>query len=190
MNISITTNVTNEPLSIDVIKRHVQYEGDDVDYINELVRMSEAARELCENYTDHALGVKTINVYFEADYDMDLDSRVLLMPISPVNSVTSVFSVDSHGTETVLVLNTSYYLRGITRKELYIPESWSTGTGTTIIGWHVVAIVGYTPETIPAIFKECILKLVADWYNVKGNYVPQLTDQVKTMLATWGDRSW
>jgi uncharacterized phiE125 gp8 family phage protein len=191
MNISITTDITSEPVSIEEVKQRVGYRGDNSAILDELSRMQVAARELCENYTNYALGVKVIEVYYEEDYDMDLERKTLKVPLAPVNSITSVTSVNIYGTETVLTLDTYYYIRGGKRKEIYIPEITSFGIllNNKIIGWKVVANVGYTPITIPKIFKEAILKLVWDWYNAKGNYVPQLTDQVRLLLSSIGDKS-
>jgi uncharacterized phiE125 gp8 family phage protein len=188
MNIKTTIQPTSEPVSINDLKQHLGINTDDVGILNEIMRMGKSARELCERHNQCALSEKTVEVFFEKEYDMDMDLMTLIFPILPVNEITAFKSVDKKGTETDLVLNTGYYLRGGERKESYIPETVLAGElESETIGWKVTAEVGYTPQNIPSLYKDAILKIVADWYNNKGRYVPVLNDEVRGMLNQISD---
>lgn len=186
MEVSVGTY--NCAVTIDELKAAVGYDDNQSDVLDELIRKGYAAQQLCESYLRYYFTTRTATIEFYKADDFDEDERTLLFPYAPVNSITSVTAKDTTNNETTLTADTTYYLRGLKRQELYIPTSFTTGVNTELYSWKVVANIGLS--TVPEIVKEAILKLVVEWYNNKGNYIPVLTDQVKMMLDTQFDKGW
>ncbi len=186
----VITDVTQEPLSIAELKEHVQYNGNESKVTEELVRMGRTARQLIESYTERALAVKTIDVEFETEFDYN--DGYLTFPVAPVNSITSFVSLDQTGSTTSLTSGSDYYLIGQDRKQVYLPSilNYSDSDYNAIIGWRARVNVGYSYGSMPEVYKECMLKLVWEWYNNRMNYVPQLNSEVMTILTTQGDKGW
>jgi hypothetical protein len=190
MQIEIVTNNTFEPVTQDEITRHVSYLGDEIGEISDLIRMAKSAREMIESYKNVNICTRTIRVSFEKDYDFDFNRRTFQIPVHPVISISSVKSYDRYSTEVTLTLNTDYHIRGVNRKEIFIPDQERRilyGDQIEVVEWRVEAIVGYAYENIPGVYKDAILKLVAEWYNNKGNYVPDLSSDVLKMLMNIND---
>lgn len=191
MNITVVNDCAFEAVSLNQIVKHVGFSGSDADTFKLLERMARSARIMIENRKQVAICKKVVDIYFEKDYDMNLDRNILIMPVAPVNSITKFYSYDQYNNETELTENTDYYLRGQYRKELYVTTMENTiisGSSTDVIAWKAEDVsVGYDLDEIPDIYKDAILKLVFDWYDHKGNYVPQLTSEVEIMLMGVND---
>jgi uncharacterized phiE125 gp8 family phage protein len=175
-------------VTIDEAKNHVNYDDNHTDTLNALHNMIEAAQGLCENYTETYFSKRDVVFYFEKDCDYDEDEKTLIFPFSPVNTLSEVLAIDKEGNETELEDGSTYYLRGLKRKKIYIPTSISTGTYVEIIAWKVTANIG--SDTVDPVAKQAVLKLVAEWYKNKFNYIPILNDQVKDMLSNITDKGW
>jgi uncharacterized phiE125 gp8 family phage protein len=93
MNIKIITDVSTEPVTLTQAKAHLRVEDTDDDtYITTLITI---AREYCETVTKRALATQTLELILD-DFPC---SDYIKLPMSPVQSVTSVKYTDSDGSE-------------------------------------------------------------------------------------------
>ena len=94
MNIKIITDVSTEPVTLTQAKAHLRIEtSDDDTYITTLITI---AREYCENITKRALATQTLELILDDFPSCDY----IKLPMSPVQSVTSIKYTDSDEDET------------------------------------------------------------------------------------------
>lgn len=183
-----TISSYNTIVTINEIKRYIDYNDSNTEDISMLLSMAKSAQELCEQYTDQFFSERIVVFYFEKSIDFDDINKTVKFMYSPINSVSELVSIGTDNAETELTENTNYYLRGIKSRELYIPEIFTTGASSEIHAFKATVNAGYAHA--PSVVKDCVLKLVYEWYNVKGNYIPILNDQVKNILSSYGNNGW
>lgn len=122
--------------------------------------MIQAARQWIEGYIKQSIIKKTI-----VAYTRDELARFVL-PLAPVQSITSVKKVDFEGNETALVLNTDYLKDGNEEIALYFYHVWGTVSGGAVAGIKV-EYEAYMSE-VPKPLKLACMKLVAENYYKRG----------------------
>jgi uncharacterized phiE125 gp8 family phage protein len=133
--------------------------------------MIQASRYWVEEKTGRAIVRQTV-VYQVSDDENPIIE--LTLPFYPFVTMTSVKRIDQEGTETDLVLNTDYYLRGLAEKTLQINRTWSTGIigGMNYQDIRVTFEAGDAVNTsTPAPLKLAIMKMVAENYVNRENSV-------------------
>lgn len=175
MDIQITTDLASEPVTLNEAKEYLKVDyADDNDLITTLIK---SARKTIERYTGRSLGAKTIKVYYATV------AEVFTLPYGPVNAVTEVKKVADNGDETVLTVNEGYYLRGVSDKQMSIPNYAGNSFYIT-----------YTTQAgCPEDLKIALLKQVSTDYDNRDNYIPgsfALDKDVKRMIATYRVNAW
>lgn len=171
----ITTDVSEEPITLDMAKAHLRVTTDDDDeYISSLIS---SAREYAEGYHDVSYGTK--EVLAVADSLMP----VFELPVTPVNSVTSVVWKDTDGVShdvTDKYVFDEYSSRLILDGEINYGDSTSVAVNPVEIAFTA----GMTPRkrTIQA-----MLIMIGEWYenreaSVIGVGVYQLPLSAKQLL--------
>lgn len=157
-----TTTVapTQEPLTLNEAKLHVNVAESDASYDAELVRIIQAAREQWEHDTDTRLMTQTVTVNYE-----QLLGQIVGLPLRPIQSVTSVVYYDSNDAQQTL--STDVYDVDLQGRSLRLRtnESWPT----LAVRWDAVTatyVVGYTSrQLVPTIAKQSMLLLVGYYFE-------------------------
>ncbi len=157
----IKTDATTEPVTLTEAKLYCKITGTGDDTI--ITNLIKVAREELEAYTERSLAEKTYYV----EYDK-ITSEIFPLPCHPIKSVSSVKLIDEEGTETVLTLNTNYYLIGAPFTQMRISGVYSTRTPRLLIEF----IAGYGATGCPALpqaLKDAILKRILVHYTHRGD---------------------
>ena len=174
MSLIVSVEPTAEPVTLAEAKIHLRVDNNDEDsYITDLII---GARQMVETHTNRAL-VDTTFVYKIDAFPPSgfVDSRVLL-PRSPLDSVSSVTYLDTNGDSQTLA--TSVYevdtssLPG--RIRLKFDQSWpNTRLHPEVI--TITFIAGYGDETaVPDSLKSAVYLLLAHYFELR---VPVLVTQ-------------
>lgn len=171
LRVSVTTDAASEPVSTADMKSYLKVDyNDDDDEIDEMVV---AARKFVEGYIGRKLGSQTLKATWTKYH------KLTRLPYAPINSVTTVKTIDQD-TETTLTEDSDYYvLGGDVDKYLEFSSAGSTGL-------EVVYTAGYT--TIPDAIIKAIKRLVAKMYEFRGDDVEPIEcmDAItKSLLAQY-----
>lgn len=169
------TTPASEPITSTEVKLHlkIDYSTDDT-LIDRLIQM---AREFVEGYLQRALINRTVTA------EWTRHGKRMHLPLQPSSAITSVTWLYSDGTTEALTLNSEYFVDGSSDKSIRITPSYN--------GLRVVYTAGYgaNSSSVPAIIKEAMLRIVANYYeyrtdNIEG--VAPLTDMnTFRMLSTF-----
>ena len=156
---TVATAPIAEPVSLDEAKAQCAIDSEDFD--DQLELLIQAAREMVEADTDLRLMPQTIALR------LDEFPREIVIPVAPVSAISSITYIDAAGaTQT---LSTSVYRSDIysqpARIALGASQSWPT-TDTRPNAVTVTIAAGYAnAAAVPAVAKQAILLLVADWWK-------------------------
>jgi len=161
--VKIITDVSTEPVSVAQAKEHMRITiSDDDTYISILIT---AAREYCESYTRRALATQTLE--YVLDQFPIKDSFEL--PMSPVQSITSIKYKDSDGDETTwdsanYILNDDYIPAKV---QLAYNIDWPSFTEYPTAAVRVRYVAGHNDSyvALPKRIYQAILILVAEMYE-------------------------
>lgn len=166
LRVSVTTDAASEPITTSAMKSYlkVDYSDDDTE-IDELIT---TARKLVENHIQRKIGSQTLKAYWTKYH------KYTRLPFAPINSVTTVKTIDQGTTET-LTADSDYYVLG-DGEDSYL-EFASTGN----TGLEVVYTAGYT--TVPTPIVNAIKRIVANLYEHRGDdeqsyEIDKLTKQI------------
>ena len=153
LRVSVTTDAA-EPISTADMKTYLKVDySDDDDIIDELIT---TARKMVENYIQRKVGSQTLKAYWTAY------GKYVRLPFAPVNSVTTVKTIEKDNTET-LTVNTDYFLLGDDQDKYLEMSTWGK------IGLEVVYTAGYS--TVPNEILIAIKRTVARYYEFRGDDV-------------------
>lgn len=181
--INLVAGPTSEPLTVLQAKQHLRVDFPDDDAL--IAALITASREYVENYTNRVLftqtwqlsldqfpyqsmGSTTSPLARESWFGSYLQSVQISLPVTKVQSVTSITYDD--GTGTVLTLDpTRYHVDVNSQPARIVPVAGGTWpyppvytTGTV----NITFIAGsYTPATCPSSIKQVMLLLIGAWYN-------------------------
>jgi hypothetical protein len=177
----------------------IDFDKDNADTLALVKKMCVAARRLTEKFTGMSLAEQVIQIFFENEYVRENDSMVTL-PFCPFSEMASVKTVTKEGTETELVLNTGYYLRGDLFKQIEFPETTSTSVVNDIdwdaLDFRVRFTSGYgitgdnATETLPEELRTAMAKQVSEWWDNRSNYYPVLSERIKSLLRPYKRDAW
>ena len=157
-----TIQPTCEPVSVEEVKEYARIDGSEED--NLLTSLIESSRIDIENFLGKALINRTVELTFD-----NWPSHVVLLPMPPLVSITSVETTDEDDTDTTYAA-TNYYIRTeaipgelIIKKESTLP----TNTERDIGGYKITYIAGYgtNPEQVPAPIRKALKEFVTEIYE-------------------------
>jgi uncharacterized phiE125 gp8 family phage protein len=170
MNLKIITAPITEPVSLAEAKLHLRVTTDtDNTLITSLIS---SARQHCENITCRALASATFELV------MDTFPEKIVLPMSPVESVTSKKYTDSDGIDTTLAA--TEYILYTSEPAVVIPDydvSWPSFTEYPLGAVKVRYVAGYRAAStdaslhIPEAIKQAILLIISTLYENRENIV-------------------
>ena len=163
MKYQVTTQVATEPISLEEAMQHLRIEAygypqkhPDEDYILSLIT---SAREWCERYTQKALATQTITV------KLTEFSNKMVMPIGPMQSVSSIKYLDRNNALQTLATN-NYYVDTYSNSILLEPGSTFPAVSLRENSIVIEYIAGYAgTNVLPTPIKSAMLLLIGSGYE-------------------------
>lgn len=173
MSYRISSAPDVEPLTVADVKLHLRLTSDTTEdaLITGLIT---AAREYCENYTGRAFATQTVALYLDSFPAEDY----IELPLSPLQSVTSVVYKNSAGTETTMTVTTDYIVDSyspVGRVVLAYGKTWPDFTAYPVNPITITYKAGYT--TLPKALRQAMLLLIGLWYENRENEIPVIGGQ-------------
>jgi uncharacterized phiE125 gp8 family phage protein len=135
-------------------------------YISNLIT---TAREYCEDYQHRALATQTWDLILDK---FPTDSDYIEIPLSPLQSVTSVNYIDYAGTSATMTASTSGYFVDTNNEPgrvcLSYGVSWPSFSEYPYGAIRIRFVAGHTgaaPDTIPLKTKQAMLMLISYMYE-------------------------
>lgn len=155
--------VVTLPVSLDAAKSHLRVDFSQDDTL--IVSLIETARDFVEN----VLGRSLINQSWEATLERFPYSPRIVLPIAPLQSVTSVAYYDSDGAAQTLSSGVYEVLKDDVIPgciELIPMQEWpSTQERINAVTVTFVAGYGATVTTVPSAARQAMLLLIGHWYK-------------------------
>lgn len=180
--VRVQDSTLGEPVTLEECKEHLRVDADDSaedGYIRSLIT---AAREYCE--------IVQNRTYLSTTRTLVLDhfpsSREIIMPYSPLSSVTSIAYIDTDGVSQTMTASTDYEVD--TSHEpgrIYLAYSASWPTPRTIPNAVTITYVGGygTAEDVPERIKLAVKMLVAHWFELRMPYQTAKSEPVPMHLG-------
>jgi len=154
-----------EPVSLSDAKAYMKVDYTDDDTMIEDVLIP-SARQMVEKNMNRSLITQTLKAYYST-----YDQKVML-PYSPIQSVTTVKRIDLN-TITTLTVNNDFYVQGLDDKYLLMTSPYNLPPGhspnDTLKGSQLeveyVAGYGAAATDVPGIIREAIFKTIAFNYE-------------------------
>ncbi len=181
----LTTAATVLPLSLGEIKDYVGIADDDESHDAELKGALRAATGACERYTRRTFVTTTWTLWMDrfpgkalpwwdgvrqmADTELTDLTESILIPRSPLISITHIKAHKQDGTETT-VTSTDYIVDTASepaRVALKVSKTWPTDALRAINGVEVEFIAGYGPvgSDVPEEIRRALLIMISDFHN-------------------------
>lgn len=112
LDVSITTDLTSEPVTLDEAKEHLKIDHEDEDDL--ITSLIKVARQQLEKWSGLAFGAKTIKLTLESH------TTTIEFPIIPVNNVSSIKANAGQTNEVILATPDDYFLIGASNKRIKI----------------------------------------------------------------------
>jgi len=164
----IQTTTAAEVLSLAEAKAHLRITDSDNDtYIASLIT---AARQYAEGYTKRAIGTQTCALTLDS-FPAEID-----LPRCPVQSITSIYYINSDGDSTEF---TSFQSDLSGTASAKIKPSYDNSWPDTRAGYGAVTVTyqagygatGDSPDTVPAQLKQAMLLLIGSLYENRENEI-------------------
>lgn len=179
-----------EPITLTEAKAYMK-----VDYTNDDTLIEDvlipSARQMVEKMLNKALITQTLKAYYTTF------GKVVDLPYSPVQSVSSVKRIQQN-TTTTLTVDSDYYVQGLDQKFLLISSPYDLPPGHSPTDSYkgaellveYVAGYGTAASDVPAIIKEAIRKIVAFNYENRnedeaGLEIPSSAKNLLNKYRTW-----
>jgi uncharacterized phiE125 gp8 family phage protein len=175
-----------EPLSLIEAKNHLRVEAPEDDAL--IAALIAAARDQLEGETSRQLVTATWRL------SLDCFPAVIRLPISPVQSVSSIQYLDAN--EVLQTLSASVYVVDTDRKPARIAPAYGEVWPTTlpqINAVKVTFVAGYgTPAAVPESIKEALKLMIGHWYenreaSITGTIVTALPDGIQRIINRFHD---
>ena len=193
MDVRVTTDLAAEPILKAEMRNYLEFTATDTTEDTLIESMIKSARILLERKSNLSFGAKTLQVLFRAE---ELINDSVMLPYSPLISITSVKAVDAEETKTALTLNSGYFKRGLKNVELIISYSGTGLVGSDLSGSdiEVIYVTGYgnaATETLPETWRELIRRQVKIWYlrGDEANYT-ELDFSIKMAADSLSNNIW
>lgn len=162
MNLRVTVDPVEEPITLNELKAHLRIDGTDEDQL--LGIYLTAARQQCEHEARRAFVTQTLKLQLEA---WPHDDRIAL-PRPPLQSVTSIVYTDVNGNTSAV--STSDYIVDTNGEpgHIYLAhgKTWPSTTLRPGPSIAITYIAGYgEPETVPATYKQAVQLLAGHYYE-------------------------
>ena len=186
MALTVTTAATQEPLTVEDVKRHLNLLNEDHDtYLESLIG---AARAVCETRAR----VTAITTTYTETFDCFPSGGAIELTAGPVQSVSAVRYTDTEGTEQALSGSDwtakldaapAQVLRGY---GVTWPSIRDSGVAAPV---SVEYVAGYTsPDDVPDAFKHAMKLMIGHWWSVRESVAQVSFSEVpmsaKSLLAT------
>jgi uncharacterized phiE125 gp8 family phage protein len=161
--LTLITAATEEPLLLSEAKKQVELATQDTAHDEHLLRLIKTARQYAEEFTGRALVTQTWDFYLD---QWPIDNGMILLPKSPLASVTHVKYYDDDGTQQTwsssnYVVQTS---REPGRVSLAYGQSWPSARyqPDSIV---VRFVAGAARASVPDRIKAAMLLLIGHWFD-------------------------
>jgi uncharacterized phiE125 gp8 family phage protein len=180
MSLSIVTDVTSEPVSLDEAKAHLRVDFDDDDaYIADCIY---AARVWVEGQTRKALMPRTYDYEIDWRWPMKYGMYRIDLPVNPVTSVTSINYIDTGGSSQTLA--TTEYTVKARNHHSYIVQAYDKSWPTTryVPGAITVRFVAGDGDNISQSLHRAIMILAGHLYENRESAM-KIPDAVEALIA-------
>lgn len=177
MNLKLVTAPAAEPVSSTEAKTHCRITGTDQDSV--ITILIAAAREMAESITRRALITQTWDLY------LDRFSRVIDIPLPPLQSITSISYTDTNGDSQTA--SSSLYETDLAGNRVILKDDqdWpDTLLHENSVIIRFVAGYGTAGTDIPQPVKQAILMLIGHYYENREISAPIQISRVP-MAADW-----
>jgi uncharacterized phiE125 gp8 family phage protein len=162
MNLRVTVQPTEEPVSVNELKAHLRIDGDDENDL--LAGYLTGARMQCELEARRAFVTQTLQLKLEAWPCWPF----IILPRPPLQSVTSIVYVDNAGASTTM--SASDYIVDATgepgRVWLGYGLSWPSATLRPGPSITITYVAGYGDAVdVPQIYKQAIMLVAGHYYE-------------------------
>lgn len=171
--LKLVTGIVTEPITVDDVKDQLRIDlATEDDFIADLIT---AAREYGEDYTGHAFATQTWDYYLPDFPHVDY----IDLPLTPLQSVTSVKYKDSAGSETTMTVTTQYIVDADSQPgKIFLPygKSWPSFTPYPHNAVTVRMVCGYSgvvPYVIPQNYKQAMLLHVGLMNKYRDTDIPE-----------------
>lgn len=169
MKVSIVTQPTEEPLTLDEAKHHLRIDTEDDDSL--ILSLTKASREYTETVTGRKLITQTWKYYLD---DWPEDKNYIALPFPPLSSVTHLKYTDYNSVQ-VTVSTSSYDFDTVSepgRIVLAHGECWPGATLHPTNPIEIQFVCGYgTPDDIPESLKPAMKIDLSDMYEQRESIV-------------------
>lgn len=168
INLNLKTAPVKEPITVETLRAHLRKDDTDEDqYLNEIIIPS--ARQSVEEALGQGLITQTWEWYWDGGWPA---TGVLVFPIGPVLSVTSVKYLDVDGTEQTWASSNYTLAIKSDRQRLWLNESvvWpDVDTQRPEVAWaEFVVGHGTDPDDVPAKARHLVLLMAEHIYEHRG----------------------
>lgn len=167
--LELVTAPAVEPVTVEEAKTHLRVDSEDFenDYIETLIT---TARQEAENFLRRALITQT--------WRLSLDgwpARTLVLPIPPLQSVSTVKYLDTSGTLRTLTADTDYVVDAASTPARIYPayaQTWPTVRAIEkSVQVEFVAGYGDAASDVPQAIRHAILLIIRDYYDFRGSTI-------------------
>lgn len=176
MALTLVTDVTDEPVSLEETKEHLRLDitADDA-YVADCIT---AARVWVEGQTKRALMPKTYDYKIDYNWPWKYGTRRIDFPLNPVTSVTSITYVDSNGASQTLASN--QYTVAARAHDSYIVEAYDVDWPDvrSVPEAITVRFVVGDSSNVPDELRRAILFLAGHYYEFResGKGAPEAVE--------------
>lgn len=193
MNLRVTVDPVEEPITLNELKAHLRIDGTDEDQL--LGIYLTAARQQCEHESRRAFVTQTLKLQLEQWPHGD---RIAL-PRPPLQSVTSIVYTDVNGNSNTV--STSEYIVDTDGEpgHIYLAygKTWPSTTLRPGPSITITYVAGYgEPEGVPATYKQAIQLLAGHYYEnreavvIGQGFTPTIVPMAVTSLLMTDRGGW
>ena len=161
----LVTEPATEPVTLQELKTHMRFDGDDNSYLNSLITR---ARQIAEGFLARALITQTWRLTRDRS-----PGRRLQLPMPPLLTVTSIIGYDETDTGTTMT-STEYIVQvKIEPGEVILKSanSWPDHRNEASFEVNYTAGYGAAASDVPELIRHCILVLATKMYERRGEDV-------------------
>lgn len=188
------TNPLQEPVTVEHAKQHLRVEISDDDAL--IAGYVLAAREWVEGQTHRALVTQTFDYAVDYDWPHYYGMDKIILPVNPVQSVTSISYVDSSGASQTLAAD--QYTVAARESVSYIepaydvawPEVRCVPAAVTVrfVAGYLDTTVSPNHGDVPFALRTAILLKAAELYEHRGDMLPgslQVSPAVEALISPY-----
>jgi len=173
LDVKINSDISTEPVTVAEMKSYLNIDYSTWDTLLGLLISS--ARTKLERFTGCSFGTKTlVSTFNQVANNVEI-------PYGPIQSITSINSIDEAGVKTLLVAGTDYLVIGNSFKNI---SFYNNNLGPI----EIIYVAGYT--TLPKDLKIAIMKQVGMDFEFRENvmdssYTTELSNGAKQFASSY-----